>query len=108
MIKFTISGLKELERNLKNMEQKAKELEGENSVPFNELFNMEFMTDFTSFKTINQLFSESPFSIQTEEDFAAVDNTEWDEYIQKVTRFDTWEEMQQEAFGIWAAKQLGF
>lgn len=106
MIKF--SGFKELERKLNQIERNAKNLEGENSVPFTELFPEGFMKKFTEFSSIEKMLIESPFSIETAEDFAAIDDNKWDEFVHRVTKFDSWEEMQLEAVSDWTAKKLGF
>jgi hypothetical protein len=108
MIKFDNSGFNELERKLKKMEQSAQAIEGTNSVPFTELFPDGFMKKFTTFTSIENMLNESPFTIQTDEDFAAIDDSEWDEYIRKVTKFHSWEQMQEEAALEWTAKKLGF
>lgn len=108
MIKVDFSGFEELERELKKIEQNLKNIEGENSIPFMELFPFEFMKKYTQFSSINDMFNGSPFTINSEEDFAAIDEYELDNFINKATDFDSWGKMQETAAINWAQKQLGF
>ncbi|MFS0661391.1 hypothetical protein AB1L07_21460 [Niallia alba] len=100
MIKSNTSGFKQLE-------QSAKEIDGENSVPFPELFPQKFMMKYTQFNSIETMLDESPFKIETTEDFSLIDDNKWDEYIRKVTQFDSWEQMQEAAAKEWTIKKLG-
>jgi hypothetical protein len=108
MIKIDTSGLEELKRKLKKIEENGEKLEGQNSVPFTEVFPVEFMKKYTEFSSIDDMFNKSPFKIDSDEDFAAIDDKKWDDFIKTSTKFQTWEKMQEEAAVEWTKKQLGF
>lgn len=108
MIKFDDRGLKDFQRKLKELEQNANKLKGDNSVPITELFHPNFMLSYTQFNTIEDMFKKSPFKIDSEEDFKAIDESKWDMFIVVSTKFDSWEEMQETAATEWTAKKLGF
>lgn len=108
MIKIDFSGFDELERELKKLEQNVQRLEGENSIPFTELFPFEFMKKYTQFHSIEEMFNGSPFTIDSEGDFTAIDDDEWNNFIKTSTNFDSWEQMQEAAVVDWTKNQLGF
>lgn len=107
-MKVNFSGFNELERELKKLEQSVKSIEGENSIPFTDLFPFDFMKRYTQFSSIEDMFNESPFTINSEEDFVAIDDDEWDNFISTSTNFDSWEKMQEAAVVDWTKNQLGF
>ncbi len=104
-IKIDSSGV---ERRLKEMKENAEKLDGENNVPFQELFNPAFMRKYTNFQNIDDMLENSGFKIESQEDFEAIDDLKWDEYVRKNTRFQNWHEMMSEATSLWALKQMGF
>jgi hypothetical protein len=71
VFKFDTSGFDKLQRKLK-------QVEGENSIPLTELFHVGFMNKYTQFNSIEDMFNQSPFKIESEKDFALIDDFEWD------------------------------
>lgn len=108
MLKIHDKGLKNFRRKLKDLELRGNSIKGENPVPFTELFPTLFMEKYTNFLAIKVMLNKSPFKIDTEEDFVAIDESLWDKFICDNTRFTTWEEMLQTAATEWTAKKLGF
>lgn len=96
-----------VERRLKKMQDGAREIDGENHIPFNELFNTKFMREYTKFSSIDEMLDKSGFKIETTKDFESIDVNKWDEYVREVTRFQSWEEMTSEAGKLWVLKQMG-
>lgn len=105
---FEIDGLDELQDQLEGMKNAAEELDGENEIPFDELFTRSFMEPRTDFETFDELLEESMWEVNSEEDFLAIPDDEFDEYIAEHTIFDDWESMYTKATEKWVAKQLGF
>lgn len=108
MFKFEMNGLDKLQKDLKNMEKAARELEGKQTVPLSVLFNDSFMVKYTKFNNLDELFKNSSFEVETDEDFAKIPDSEWDQYIKEVTNFENWQEMMSEAAELYALKKLGF
>lgn len=90
---FKLEGFDEFQNKLKRMQKKAKELEGEQQVPFDVLFNNDFMCKYTDFNNIDEMIDKSGFKVENTKDFEAIPDDEWDIYVEKVTRFNSWEEM---------------
>lgn len=107
MLKFAMKGLNELKRKLKDLERRAKALEGENQVPLSELLTTDFLRRNTQFQTLEELFKASGFSVLSQEDFEKIPDAEWNAFIAKHTRFSNWNQMLEAAVKEWTARQLG-
>lgn len=103
-----ISGFDKLQKDLNSIAKKAQELEGQRNVTFDELFTESFMNKHTSFTNFNDFLVAGGFIVKSAEDFKAIPDDEFDEYIQKSTKFTSWSQMQEEATGEYVARQLGF
>lgn len=93
-------------RKLRDLQQKAEQLDGHHSVPLHELFPDEFMLHNTEFASIDELFEASGFKVETEEDFAYIQDDEWNVFISERTRFASWDEMKDAAALEWAKQRL--
>lgn len=107
-IKMKTTGFDKLEKQLKQMQKGAKELEKTKSISFGELFTSSFMRKNTSFSSIDELLQSGGFHVESQEDFEAIPDTELDKYIATVTNFKDWEDMLSEAASQYALKKLGF
>jgi hypothetical protein len=90
-----ITGLDEMQRKLANLARRAENASG--SVAFEELFPPEFMRRYTEFKTIDDMFAASPWTVESAEDFERVPEQEWNRYVSDKTKFKTWNDMQAKA-----------
>ena len=89
------------------MVDKARALEGEHSVPLTELYPPGFMARYTDFRTLEEMFDSSGFTVETAEYFAAIPDSEWDVFVANVTRFPDWQAMREKAVAEWARRRLG-
>jgi len=103
-----ITGLDEFQDMLNDLAQRAESLSGTQNIPLPELLTPDFLSRCSHFQSADALFEASGFKIETPEDFAAIPDAEWDEFIRANTSFATWEEMLGKAGGEWAARRLGF
>lgn len=103
-----IEGLDKLKNELKSLEKNAKRLHGSNDVSFDELFSSKFMSSYTNHSNFEALLEAGGYSVETQEDFEAIPEDDWDSHIREHTRFETWLDMQQKAAEEWITKQLGF
>ena len=108
MSSIKIKGLDKLEKQLKQMQKGAKELSRTKQVSFGELFTTSFMKKYTSFSTMDELLNVGGFKVESQEDFEAIPDTEFDKHIAATTKFKTWEDMLSEATTQYAARKLGF
>ena len=106
MIKIT--GLKEMNKKLDDLAKKAEELDGQHSVPIDELLTSSFISKHTSFSNANEMFEASGFKIGDQDDFEAIPDDKWDEFISSISAFPDWQAMLNEAGKEWTAKKLGF
>lgn len=104
---FKIKGLDELQNKLDDLAKKAEELDGKHNVPVSELLTDSFISQHTSFSSADEMFKESGFKTETQEDFAAIPDIEWNNYIRSVSSFDGWQSMLSAAGQEWAKRKLG-
>lgn len=103
-----ITGLDEAQRKLNDFARRAESLAGTRNVPLPELLTPDFLRRCSKFHSADEMFEASGFKIDSMEDFKAIPDAEWDQFIHTNTSFSTWEAMLREAGGAWAKKQLGF
>lgn len=102
-----VKGLKEVQRKLDDLSRRAKKLDGQHSIPMADLLTPTFISKCSRYNSVEELFNASGFSVKTQEDFSAIPNDEWDEFIGKNTTYGNWQEMLSAAGAEWARKELG-
>lgn len=103
---FKIEGLDELQNKLHNLARKAEEIDGQH-IPVSEILTDSFVSQNSSFSSAGKMFKASGFKIETQEDFAAIPDNDWDNYIRSVSSFDSWQSMLDAAGHEWAKRKLG-
>lgn len=101
-------GLRDFQKKIRDIGERAEALDGQHEVPFPEVFPPAFMRKHTQFATIEALFEASPWTVDGPDDFAAIPDDEWDAFIRDHTSFADWQEMQRTGGEEWAARKLGF
>jgi len=86
----------------KNIEQALEEqlglrLNESNEIPLTELFPDEFMQLYTEYSSIEDFFDASPWDVEGQDDFEAIPDDDFDEYVDEHTDFPNWEVMYQTA-----------
>lgn len=102
-----LHGFDELEKTLDNMIKGAEELDGENHISFDELFPQKFMLEHSTFSTFFDFLEAGGFKVDSQEDFDAIPDEEFDTYISNSTQFDSWDEMIGVATEVYAYRKLG-
>ena len=93
-------------RGLKRLQENLEQIGGTHNVPLLELLSPPFMSKHTDYSTFEAMLEASPFKVETAEDFKAIPDEEWEVYVRKATRFDSWQEMQKEAGVEWLRANL--
>lgn len=86
-----VEGVDEAIDTLNDLQDSIEKASGE--VPFDELFHEMFMKQFTPFDSINEFFEESPWSVESDEDFEDIPERELDEFVRNNTKFKSWKHM---------------
>lgn len=102
-----IKGLNELTKKLDDMSQRASELHGSHEVPLTELLTPAFLAKCSQFLSPDEMFVASGFEVKSPEDFKAIPDAEWDDFIHKNTSYESWHEMLSAASAEWAKARLG-
>lgn len=108
MSKIKITGLDEMQKMLKKMEKGAEEMDGKHLVSFNELFPTSFMHKYTEFNSFDELLDFGGWEVNTQDDFSAIPDDEFDSLISSKTKFSDWEEMKSVGAKEYALHKLGF
>lgn len=104
---LTITGLDEFQRELNGLARRIEALPTETTIPLPELLTPDFLSSCSAFHSAEELFAASRWTVVTPEDFAAIPDAEWDEFISTHTSFASWETMLSEAAKAWTVRQLG-
>lgn len=105
MIEF--EGFDDLQGELEELAENARRLDGTYEVPLTDLFPPSFIRRHSRFADIEALFEASPWTVATADDFSAIPDDEWDEFIDEHTSFQDWESMQGAGTQEWVARELG-
>lgn len=101
-----IPGLEKGMEKLEDVAEKAKEIDGENNIPFDELRSLNFMQKNTKFDSIRQMIENNSFNVDSMESFAKIPDDQWDNFVAENTNFDNWKEMQMTAAKNWTSRKL--
>ena len=107
MIDVKITGFDNFEKELKRIQKEAEKLEGNHAVSLVELFTDEFMRQHTPYASLEELFTEGHFEVNSKEDIEAIPDKEMDDHVAQTTEFDSWEDMQSAAVKDYTIKKLG-
>lgn len=102
-----ITGLNDLQKRLQKLANDAEALDGSHDVPLDELLSEPFVREHTQFSSLSELIEKSGFDVQSAEDFKAIPDDEWDQYIRSISSFADWRAMLGSATELWATKRLG-
>lgn len=92
-------------KQIQKIADKAKQ-EVEADVSFEELFNSSFMKEHTKFHNVDDFFEQSPFEINSSDDFDALSEDELDKYISESTNFSSWQDFKEAAGREYALRKL--
>lgn len=88
---------------LDRLRRKIAALDGTHRIPVDELLSPSFMGRCSQFSSFQEMVDASPFAGQ---DFEAIPDAAWDEYVCRNTRFASWQAMLQEAALGWTGERL--
>ncbi|MDP8286805.1 MAG: hypothetical protein RAP03_09005 [Candidatus Electryonea clarkiae] len=106
-MKFSVDGLDDIQKKLKELQKKANALDGENQLPISDLLTVKFLKENSNFESVDEMFEQSGFTIETTKHFENIPDDEWEDFIWKNTCFKSWQEMLDKASEEWIANQLG-
>lgn len=106
MFKVESFGFDEVQKDLEKLQAGIREIDGKHSVPMSEILTDSFVSEHTEFSSLNELLDNSGFNTESAEDFEAIPDEPWDEYIKSVSDFDSWQDMLESAGAEWTARKL--
>jgi hypothetical protein len=101
-----VRGLDQFRKRLEDLENKIQSSSGRQSVPLNDLLTPDFLATCSTFSSAAEMFERSGFKVDSQEDFAAIPDETWDDFIWSNTRYFNWRELLQAAGAAWAKTKL--
>lgn len=92
--------------NFDKLKKNLKKLDGSHQVKLTDLMNESFISTCSNFSSLEDLFNASGFKFESQEDFEAIPDDEWDEFITNNTTYKDWSEMKSAASAEYAKTQL--
>lgn len=99
-----VTGLDQLQKDIKKMKDNAERLSKKTQVSFDELFTTEFMRKYTNFSSIDELLDDCGYGDLSKDEFEA--RPDIDIKISERTKFKSWQEMVDTAVRDYASSQL--
>lgn len=103
---FEIHGLDEAMRQLNRLQGNAEALSGRHDIRSSEFFPPAFMRQYTKVASFDALLEASGFKVESQADFEAIPDAEWEKVIQAHTSFSSWRQMQEKAGVEYAERKL--
>ena len=102
---FKMKWNNDFDKRLNQLSEYADRISDGNQVPFEDLFNQQFMRKHSEFDSIDEFVIKSGFDFTNMD---SIDESELDKFIEGHTSFSSWEAMKGKAAKLWITKQLGF
>ncbi|CAI2439073.1 hypothetical protein [Serratia proteamaculans] len=93
-------------KNIEKMQRNLEEIGETPELRFDELFNEEFLSQCSTFVSLDDMLEKSGFKVETAEDFKAIPDDEWERFIVENTSYESWREMQMDAGAKLLEKRL--
>jgi len=106
-IEFNTSGLDDFKREINDTIEKIESLDGA-QVDFDESFTIEFMQNHAGVSSFDAFLKRGNFKVEKQEDFEAIPDDVFDNYVKENTDFSSWEEMFDAATDEYLDSQLDF
>lgn len=102
------NGFDDLEKQLDKISKAAKDLEGTQSVDISLLLTSKFLRKHSRFSSFSELLEAGNFQVNSQEEFEAIPESDFDEHIRKTTDFSSWEKMLEAASEEYILEKIGF
>lgn len=97
-----------VQRQLAELEQRARALHGQLQVPLGELVTPAFLATHTDCATLDELFVRGGITFTSQADFEQIPDHALDQVVAAHSHFHSWAELVKSAGQEWMARQLGF
>lgn len=106
-IAMSIKGLYQLSRKLDQFAKDTEKLDGTHTVPLVDVLTPAFVSQYTRFSDLDQLFEAGGFSANSLAEFKAIPEGKLDAFISSESSFGSWKEMLSAASVAWTKGKLG-
>lgn len=95
-----------IKSNIEQLKKNLEELGNTKQLRFDELFTPEFLSEHSSFTSLEEMFGKSGFKVESADDFKAIPDQEWEDFIVGNTSFESWQNMQKAAAEAVMSKRM--
>ncbi|MEY8381943.1 hypothetical protein AALG83_02075 [Christensenellaceae bacterium 44-20] len=103
-----ITGINEIQDSISATLQTLENFSTPAGIDMAEILTPEFLQTTSSLSSFDELLDKSGFKVETQEDFIAIPEEEFDQYIRSISSFNSWSDMLDCAFEEYIANQLEF
>jgi len=103
---FEIRGLDEAMRQVRRLEDNTRALSGRHDIRSSEFFPPAFMTQYTKVASFDALLEACGFKVESQADFEAIPDAEWEKVVRSHTSFSSWRQTQETGAAEYAKKKL--
>lgn len=108
MAKLSVNGFDEAAKELQDLAERARELEGERKVELSELFDHGFLSRETRFQKISELFAAAGVIVEDQEALDNLHSEKLDSFVRSESQFESFDDMVENAGVEYYADRLGF
>lgn len=101
------NGFDKLIKRLDNLSNNAEEISGTHDYSFDEVFSTNFMESNTDQTNIYEFINAANMEVSDQSEFEKISKTdEWNEYVKSHSKFDSWQEMFENAVHQMISKKI--
>jgi hypothetical protein len=78
----SLAGFDDFKKHIEKLQENVKALEGQHTIPFDELFPAAFMSNYTDSSSIEELLQKGNFDIKSQEDFETIPGDTMNSFIE--------------------------
>lgn len=93
MSNVKVTGLAEFSKTLENISKEVEYLSKQKSIPFDDVITKSFITENTPYSDFDEFLKGGGFSINSQDDFDSIDQSEFDSFVSSITKFSGFQEM---------------
>lgn len=93
MSNVKVTDLPELSKTLENISKEVEYLSKQKSIAFEDVITKSFMTENTPFNDFEEFLKGGGFSINSQEEYDSIDQSEFDSFVSSITKFSGLQEM---------------
>lgn len=89
----TVTGFDEFSKTLDNISKEVETLSNQKTIPFEDVLSKSFMSKNTQYADFDEFLNAGGFSVNSQEEFDSINESELDSFVSENTKFSDFQEM---------------